>query len=419
MSKTVIRVHNLGKQYRLGATLSRDTLRDLIMRAAARSVGRGRLGDVPSRKTFWALKDVSFDVQEGEVLGVIGANGAGKSTLMKILTGITEPTTGEVRSRGKLASLLEVGTGFHEELTGRENIYMNGAILGMKGREITAKFDEIVAFAEIESFLDTPVKRYSSGMRVRLAFAVAAHLEPEILLIDEGLAVGDAAFQKKCMGKMDEVAGHGRTVIFVSHNMAAVESLCPRSIRLDHGRLREAGPTIDIITRYLADVYGAQGGPNRKPGEFVAPEHAFGPVRRVMLRNATLTPTDVLRLGEACTIDIDMESADHLPNLAVGLHIRNETGHCVTSFHTRYQPCPAFTLRGRLMLRCTCPELMLVPGRYALELAVEASGRLLAPWHPGLAFQIVEADVFGTGKIPPAKDGVVASRGTWDVVRTD
>ena len=236
MSKTVISVRNLGKKYRLGATLSPDTLRDHIMYAASRLFGRGN-GKVSRARgdEFWALKDVSFDVKQGDVLGVIGPNGAGKSTLLKILTGITEPTEGEVRLKGRVASLLEIGTGFHQELSGRENIYMNGAILGMTRAEINAKFDEIVAFAGVDRFLDTPVKRYSSGMRVRLGFAVAAHLESEILLIDEVLAVGDASFQKKCLGKMDEVAKGGRTVLFVSHNLSAVNALCGRSLLLESG----------------------------------------------------------------------------------------------------------------------------------------------------------------------------------------
>ncbi len=260
MSKTVISVRNLGKKYRLGATLSPDTLRDYIMQAAGRLFGRGK-GEMRRERNddFWALKDVSFDVQQGDVLGVIGPNGAGKSTLLKILTGITEPTEGEVWLKGRVASLLEVGTGFHQELTGRENIYMNGAILGMTRAEINTKFDEIVAFAGVDQFLDTPVKRYSSGMRVRLGFAVAAHLEPEILLIDEVLAVGDAAFQKKCLGKMGDVAKEGRTVLFVSHNMLAVQKLCTRGLFLESGLLRASGSVEDIVDDYLgtdvSDVY--------------------------------------------------------------------------------------------------------------------------------------------------------------------
>lgn len=269
MSTPIISVENLSKRYLVGHRPERGgyhnytALRDVIGRELrnvvrkAADVVRGRQvvqGDTVEE--FWALKDVSFEVAEGEVLGIIGRNGAGKSTLLKILSRITEPTHGRVTLRGRVASLLEVGTGFHPELTGRENIYLNGAILGMSRGEIRKKFDEIVAFAEVERFLDTPVKRYSSGMYVRLAFAVAAHLEPEILVVDEVLAVGDAEFQKKCLGKMDEVSRReGRTVIFVSHNMAAMMSLCTRAILLDAGSVTHSGSTADVVIYYQADKH--------------------------------------------------------------------------------------------------------------------------------------------------------------------
>jgi lipopolysaccharide transport system ATP-binding protein len=262
MSDVVIRAEGLGKKYVIGHADERErqnTLRDVMARAAsnvwrkAACMARGRAivaGDTVEE--FWALKDVSFEVKRGEVLGIIGRNGAGKSTLLKILSRITEPSEGRVAINGRVASLLEVGTGFHSELTGRENVYLNGAILGMSRAEIRRKFDEIVAFAEVEKFLDTPVKRYSSGMYVRLAFAVAAHLEPEILVIDEVLAVGDAEFQRKCLGKMDEVSRReGRTVLFVSHNLAAVRSLCTRAIMLRDGRLGQAGETRSVAHQYL------------------------------------------------------------------------------------------------------------------------------------------------------------------------
>src|SRR4051794_37959089 len=253
---SIISVENLGKRYRLGATRSNErymALRDVISEKA-KSLVRGNRskhdGRVSRTQEFWALKNVSFEVHRGEVVGIIGRNGAGKSTLLKILSRITEPTEGRIRIKGRVASLLEVGTGFHPELTGRENVYLNGAILGMRGAEIKRKFDEIVAFAEVEKFLDTPVKRYSSGMYVRLAFAIAAHLEPEILVVDEVLAVGDAAFQKKCMGKMHDVAGQGRTVLFVSHNMAAVSNLCQRGIVLNRGRVTFDGSAKEALQVY-------------------------------------------------------------------------------------------------------------------------------------------------------------------------
>ena len=270
----IISVKNIGKKYKLGATLggrNYKTLRDVLTQAAfspfrklsaafrkePSTGGNHSSHNNPITKSpnnpneFWALKDISFDVQQGEVVGIIGANGAGKSTLLKVLCGITEPTEGEIHITGRIASLLEVGTGFHPELSGRENVYMNGAILGMTKAEIDAKFDEIVAFAEVEKFIDTPVKRYSSGMYVRLAFAVAAHLEPEILLVDEVLAVGDIAFQKKCLGKMEDVSQKGRTVLFVSHNMNAIRQLCKKCLWIHNGRVKTLGPTQSVIDSYI------------------------------------------------------------------------------------------------------------------------------------------------------------------------
>jgi lipopolysaccharide transport system ATP-binding protein len=251
-----IRVDGLGKAYRLGQGDQRyhyRTLRESLVETVTRPFRRAHRGGSPGAEEFWALKDVSFQVQPGEVVGIIGRNGAGKSTLLKILSRITRPTTGRAEIDGRVGSLLEVGTGFHPELTGRENVYLNGSILGMSRKEISRKFDEIVAFAEVEKFLDTPVKRYSSGMYVRLAFAVAAHLEPEILLIDEVLAVGDAQFQKKCLGKMEMAANSGRTVFFVSHQMSAVQRLCTTALLLNRGRLEAIGDTRSIIARYLAE----------------------------------------------------------------------------------------------------------------------------------------------------------------------
>lgn len=259
MGDIAVRVENLSKLYRIGTKQEgyktfRDSITDALTAPFKRVAGllRGNAAAAANlNETIWALKDVSFEVKKGEVVGIIGRNGAGKSTLLKILSRITEPTSGEAKVYGRVGALLEVGTGFHPELTGRENIYLNGAILGMSREEIKRKFDEIVAFAEVEKFIDTPVKHYSSGMGLRLGFAVAAHLEPEILIVDEVLAVGDAAFQKKCLGKMSEVAGEGRTVLFVSHNMAAVSNLCTRSILMEHGLIVLDGKTAQSVMRYL------------------------------------------------------------------------------------------------------------------------------------------------------------------------
>src|SRR5882672_6018986 len=265
MSEIAIKIEGLGKRYKIGTLKRHDTLRDQLAYLVGKRFSRNgnsnysssrgfpasQAAPAPGSDTFWALKDVAFDVKRGEVVGIIGRNGAGKSTLLKILSRITEPTAGYADINGRVGSLLEVGTGFHPELTGRENIYLNGSILGMKRAEITSKFDEIVAFAEVEKFIDTPVKRYSSGMHVRLAFAVAAHMETEILLVDEVLAVGDAQFQKKCLGKIGDVAKRGRTVLFVSHDMSAIQLLCSRAIRLGTGKIVGQGPAKEQVEDYI------------------------------------------------------------------------------------------------------------------------------------------------------------------------
>lgn len=287
MSKSIIKVEHVSKLYRLGAThVARDTLREGLYGAVKAAFSRQQRSDNTKNNTIWALSDVSFEVSRGEVIGIIGRNGAGKSTLLKILSRITDPTAGRIDLYGRVGSLLEVGTGFHPELTGRENIFLNGVIMGMKRKELARKFDEIVAFAEIDRFLDTPVKRYSSGMYVRLAFAVAAHLEPEILIVDEVLAVGDNLFQKKCLGKMAEIAGEGRTVLFVSHNMPAVLNLCPRAILLEDGRLARDGDASEVLAHYA---------------------HAAGGnlARREWLDISTAPGDDVVRLRSISVIDED------------------------------------------------------------------------------------------------------------------
>jgi lipopolysaccharide transport system ATP-binding protein len=306
--KPAIRIDGLAKQYRIGACPAENyrTLRETIVNTVTGPLRRlrQRRDGAGERDTFWALRDVSFDVRPGEVVGIVGRNGAGKSTLLKILSRITEPTRGRVEVRGRMGSLLEVGTGFHPELTGRENIFLNGSILGMPRREIERKFDEIVAFAEIDQFLDTPVKRYSSGMYVRLAFAVAAHLEPEILVIDEVLAVGDAAFQKKCLGKIGDVASHGRTVLFVSHNMAAVRRLCTRGVFLKKGLVQDMGDTERVISQYLAegmeDVAAAVDLPSGQPG-------APGEGTRLRFLAQDGQPQGLFRLGESWRIVLEFE----------------------------------------------------------------------------------------------------------------
>jgi len=314
VSSTAITVADLGKRYRLGMRpTGYRTLRDAIAERA-----RGLRGDREAARTLWALRDVSFEVEAGEAVGVIGSNGAGKTTLLKILSRVTEPTAGRVELRGRVGALLEVGTGFHPELTGRENVYLNGAILGMRRSEIAQKFDEIVGFAEIERFIDTPVKRYSSGMYVRLAFAVAAHLESDILLVDEVLSVGDLSFQRKCLGKMQEQTAHGgRTVLFVSHNLASIKRLTERCIWLDHGSVHAIGPTQEIFRNYVLAQAGAMGTGSvdlsdlsvGRPGTSLEHKVTF---ESVEVRNAAGTVTDVHLEGEAIHVDVVLRCREAL-----------------------------------------------------------------------------------------------------------
>ena len=308
-SSDAIVVQDLGKQYRIGEKRARyKSLREAVVEAAARPLRLfgGKHRRRPSVEILWALRDTSFRVGHGEVVGVIGRNGAGKSTLLKILSRITEPTTGRVEIRGRIGSLLEVGTGFHLELTGRENIYLNGAILGMRKQETAAKFDEIVAFAGVERFVDTPVKHYSSGMYLRLAFSVAAHLDPEILLVDEVLAVGDAAFQRKCLDKMEDVGRHGRTVMFVSHNMPAIARLCPRTILLDAGTLAMDGPSHQVVARYLSSDIGTMA-QREWSDETQAPASGAARLRAVRVRDPQGRITDSIDIRKPVGIEMEFD----------------------------------------------------------------------------------------------------------------
>lgn len=316
------------------------------------------------QESFWALRDLNFDIAQGEVVGIIGKNGAGKSTLLKILSQITEPTTGKIELYGHVGSLLEVGTGFHPELTGRENIFLNGAILGMRRREIQRQFDAIVDFAGVEKFLDTPVKRYSSGMYIRLAFAVAAHLNPEILIVDEVLAVGDADFQKKCLGKMQEVSrGQGRTVLFVSHNVAAVRQLCTQAIYLQQGTLVKQGPTDDVL-----DIYSAA----RQKATVTRCANEYGlTVMDVSLEDAqTGLKTDRPTFARDYLMNVRIQVAKPLTLAAVDLRIHDEIGTKVTSIGTIEEGINPFTMDGDVRLQFRIPQLGLYPGRYLVSLEV-------------------------------------------------
>lgn len=334
MAETVIRVEGLGKMYQIGAARRkgeglRHAVEDGVRRLGRRL--RGRNDPRPATENFWALKDVSFEVRRGECVGVIGRNGAGKSTLLKILSRITEPTVGEVGLKGRVGSLLEVGTGFHAELTGRENIFLNGAILGMSRREITKKFDDIVAFSEVEQFLDTPVKRYSSGMYVRLAFAVAAHLEPEILIVDEVLAVGDATFQKRCLDRMSHFAAGGRTVLFVSHNLQIVTRLCRSAVRLAQGRLVDAGQADDVVRGYLvAESTGGHGDLRNKT------RTGTGEARftRAWLVGANGEPAPEHRAGDDLRVRFEIETTAQRSDVALAVIVQNAFGlRVITSWN--------------------------------------------------------------------------------------
>lgn len=386
MSDVAIRVDGLGKRYRIGEREPYRALRDLISESVVAAVRRlntavhpvqhgggtaRRTGDASTDEYFWALNDVSFEIRRGEVVGIIGRNGAGKSTLLKILSRITEPTRGQGEIHGRVGALLEVGTGFHPELTGRENIYLNGAILGMNRREVACKFDEIVAFAEVEKFVDTPVKRYSSGMYVRLAFAVAAHLEPEILLVDEVLAVGDAAFQKKCLGKIGEVAREGRTIPFVSHNLAAVQSLCKRVIWLDGGRVIEEGPAARVVSRYLQTSFSTLteqlwSDPATTPGSDRVR------LRRALVRPLNGSPTDPITTRTPFQLEFEYWNLQPGAYLNLSLHIYNEQGiivfNAVPVREPGWQARPL--ARGLYRDVCLVPGSLMNDGIHRVELMV-------------------------------------------------
>jgi len=417
----VIRVDNLGKKYLIGhqAVKGHATFRDAISGIAwryIRAVARVFTGERAKRadiEEFWALQDVSFTVEQGERIGIIGRNGAGKSTLLKILSRITEPTTGRIRLRGRVSSLLEVGTGFHTELTGRENIFLNGAILGMSKAEIKRKFDEIVAFSEIEKFLDTPVKRYSSGMYVRLAFAVAAHLEPEILIVDEVLAVGDAQFQKKCIGKMDEIGRQGRTVLFVSHNLAMVSSLTTKAILLAGGRIVVDGPTEQVIDRYaqllssdinvpLADRTDRAGnGDLRIVGFAVEDLQGRG-------GNAVASGQDVRFVFRFIRKpDCRME------NVVFSFSVESLTGEKMLLFANDLtgDSFSGIPLHGKAV--CTIPRFPLIPGIYRIAAWAKRNREPLDVISPAAEIQVIEGDFFGTGRRKKPKFGPFLATHSW------
>ena len=399
MSDKVLQVQDLAKLYRLGATASMDqTFREMIYRTAGRLFRRQQR----PANDLWALRDVSFDVEQGEVVGIIGPNGAGKSTLLKILSSITEPTEGLVRLRGRVGSLLEVGTGFHPELTGRENIFLNGAILGMHRAEIKSKFDDIVRFAEVEKFIDTPVKRYSSGMYVRLAFAVAAHLEPQILIVDEVLAVGDAAFQKKCLGKMQDVAGRGRTVLFVSHNMATVRTLCNRAILLDCGQVVTQGPTAQVIGQYLETVMEAETLPIEQRDD----RQGDGTGRVTAIEIADATGKTVIQSSSQLKVTIHYRNDGPLrqARFLVGVYDYANAGIYLLDSNALCDLPDELPAEGSIV--CHTDPINLTPGRCYVNVALKKSGGMADYVQHAAAFDVEADDAFGL-RHTPTRDWVL------------
>jgi ABC-type polysaccharide/polyol phosphate transport system ATPase subunit len=426
MSDVVIRAEGLGKKYLIGHVSSRErytALRDVIARGAkglARSAFdmlRGRelvAGD--EVEEFWALKDVSFEIERGEVVGIIGRNGAGKSTLLKILSRITEPSVGRVMIKGRVASLLEVGTGFHPELTGRENIFLNGAILGMTRAEVRRKFDEIVAFAEVEKFLDTPVKRYSSGMYVRLAFAVAAHLEPEILVVDEVLAVGDAEFQKKCLGKMQDVAGNGRTILFVSHNMSALSRICKKGILLSAGAVVLAADIERSLSFYLNEnsalqqsFLRAKNMPARKQGE--QPE--------ITIEQVSLAVPYVPQ-GKKFAVEIVIEVHATVRGIVFGFGFADLMGTRILSSDSDYSRCADFnfTKPGRYLVRAQIQQLDLAAASYAVDVGCRfADGRMIDNIPKALVVNVIAFQ--DTTVVQNSGYRTALARSSWEVREAD
>jgi lipopolysaccharide transport system ATP-binding protein len=411
MPTAAIETRALGKRYTLG--LNRrgyGTLREALVEAARRPLRRGR-GEAGGADVLWALKDLSVRIDNGEVVGLIGHNGAGKSTLLKILSRITEPSSGYADVRGRVGSLLEVGTGFHPELTGRENIFLNGSILGMRKAEIRARFDEIVEFAEIERFLDTPVKRYSSGMSVRLAFAVAAHLEPEILLVDEVLAVGDAAFQRKSLGKMNEVAKEGRTVIFVSHNLAIIQALCTRGILLERGEAIADAPIGAAVDSYLRTLESAASADLLERTDRDTRAYDETLVRRLEIQNPGGAP-NVVVAGQPATIVVDV--TEQLPSMECQLTVANSLGQPVCAFDSEIS-APLDVRDGELgpRIECEIGALPLLPGRYRIDVVVKAK-RQIQDGLQAAAFFDVEPGLVGERPTPASgAEGSVVLPHQW------
>lgn len=389
--KTVLSIQAVSKKFKIR---HQETKSYLTLSDELKSLFRKRV----TREEFYALMDVSFEIAEGESVGIIGKNGAGKSTLLKILSRITPPSSGKIQYNGRVASLLEVGTGFHPELTGRENIFLNGAIMGMKKREIQSRFDEIVSFSGVEKFLDTPLKHYSSGMQLRLAFSVAAHLEPEILIVDEVLAVGDAEFQKKCMGKMESVAGSGKTILFVSHNLAALNTLCTKSVLLEKGKLVTTGSTSEVIDRYLNMNYQENKGLQK--GVVEIPETVSGGIikRLKMLNEGKLSGH--FTSGTKSEIIIECESEREIQNPVIGIVISDHFGTDIMGINNKHYGIPLPTFKGKTSFRVALHKLPLTAGNYKLSLFLGNGIADIVSITDAATFHVEALDVSGTGILP-------------------
>jgi lipopolysaccharide transport system ATP-binding protein len=396
MSQAALRTDGLGKRYRTGVSQPRYGRLTESISDAARAVVRRSARDRVARTFVWALRDVSLEVDQGEVVVVIGRNGAGKTTLLKVLAGITEPTEGRAGINGRVGSLLEVGTGFHPELTGRENILLNGAILGMRRREIQRKFDDIVEFAETGAFLDTPVKRYSSGMYVRLAFAVAAHLEPEILIVDEVLAVGDAAFQQKCLGKMDEAARQGLTILFVSHNMALVSTLCPRACWLDGGQIVADGPRAEVVERYLRSVSSYE----ERPLDDRPDRMGDGSARFTSISVVSADHDRAIDSTSRLQFTISYRASQELRHPRFLVSINDYRGVGIFLLDSQAVGSLPDVLPAEGTLTCVTDPINLTAGRCYVNLALDRRGSMADYVPHALSFDVAAADPYGGGRVP-------------------
>jgi lipopolysaccharide transport system ATP-binding protein len=416
MSDVAIRVEHLSKRYKLGEREPYKSLREVLVKATQAPFKRSNGNTKEDPGYIWALDDVSFEIKHGEAVGIIGRNGAGKSTLLKVLSRITKPTKGKAKIYGRVGSLLEVGTGFHPELTGRENIYLNGAILGMKRQEIQRKFDEIVDFAEIEIFLDTPVKRYSSGMYVRLAFAVAAHLEPEILLVDEVLAVGDAKFQEKCLGKMNDVTRNGRSVLFVSHSMASIASLCDTTILLDSGKVKLSDQTEKVINTYLSRISSLTGKIDLRAS---ASHHGSGEVRIVeaVIRDASGKPCTNFRFGEDICFEFVLESLTPSRELISVVWIQTITGIPVLHLASHDDPSQTrFQINNRVHIKCVLPNCQLYPGIYSVSLWIGSDHNHDIDFvTDAIQFQMEQGELLKRGFDMSWRIGIFHTPSTWRI----